>query len=214
MQVVTDDTDKAWRTGPHEVLAKPGHGVSAVGFGLALAARALASTAQEAVLLWVRQTAAIAETGDAYGPGLASFGISPDSLIVVEMRTHANALRAAHEGARCGTLSAVVLETVGPIDLTTSRRLKLAAEKSSVAVILIRPNSQFLANAAPVRWCVEAAHRMTVAPSTAFKVEVLKHPAGLAGRRGIVEWSHDRHCFAEALPLPVAAVSGGGSLAA
>ncbi len=201
----------------HEVLASSGHAAAALGFGLALAAQALASASHSTALLWVRESAATAETGDAYGLGLAAFGISPERLIVTEMRTHADALRAAHEGVRCTALAAVVLETIGPVDLTASRRLKLAAEKSGVAVVLLRPNSRFLSNAVPIRWCVKAAPRMAKTGNsahTAFEVELLKHPKGLAGRCCVVEWDHERHCFTEALPLPVAAVPRVGSLAA
>ena len=201
----------------HEVLAQPGHAAAAVGFSLALAAQALASASHRAALLWVRESAATTEAGDVYGAGLASFGLSPDRLIVTEMRTHVDSLRAALEGARCTALAAVILETTDPVDLMASRRLKLATEKSGVAVVLLRPNSRFVFNAAPIRWCVKAAPRTANTGDNAhmaFEVELLKHPRGRAGRCCVVEWDHERHDFAETLSLPVAAVSRVGSLAA
>jgi protein ImuA len=200
----------------HEIVAHPGHGSSAIGLGLALAGETLASAQDELALLWVREAAAKAETGEAYGPGLMSFGISPDGLIIVETRTHIDALRAALEGARCAALSAVVLETRNAVDLTASRRLKLASEKSGVAVVLIPLTNGNVPNAAQVRWRVSAALQ-TAAPAnrslTAFQVEVLKHPAGLIGKTCIMEWDHERHSFTKAISLPLAAIPDIGSLA-
>ena len=202
-----------------EVVAAPGHASVAVGFGLTLAAQAIAPASHGAMLLWVREAAAVAETGDVYGPGLVALGLSPDRLIVAQVRTHVDALRAALEGVRCTALSAVVLETSRAIDLTASRRLKLASEKSGVAVVLIRFRNEAVPNAAQVRWRVEAAPQSQLASPdtrslTAFKIEVLKHPTGLTGKTCIMEWDHERSGFAEALSMPVAAVSDAGPLAA
>jgi protein ImuA len=199
-----------------EVTAVPGHAGVAVGFGLALAAQTLSATsAARAAVLWVREAAAVVETGAAYAPGLAAFGLSPDHLVIVEARTPVDALRAALEGARCAALSAVVLETVAPIDLTASRRLKLAAEKSGVAVVLVRLGGHGEPNAAQIRWRVQAAPQ---APDrmrrTAFEMIVLKSPSGLDGRSCIVEWDHDRQCFAPTLSVPLDAVPVIGPLAA
>lgn len=200
-----------------EVVACPGHSGTAVGFGLALASRSLAQASHNAQLLWVREAAAAVETGDPYGPGLAGFALAPDRLVVARLRTHIEALRAALEGARCQALRVVLLETMRPVDLTASRRLKLAAEKSGVQVILIQLAGVSMANAAQVRWATRAVPA-TVAPDAeerpVFDVTVLKHPAGEAGRRILARWDHDRQCLIETLSLPVAAISGGGSLAA
>jgi protein ImuA len=206
----------------HEIVGRPGHAGAALGFGLALVGERIASAPTNAAILWVREAAEVRETGDVYGSGLAGLGIPPDSLIVVEARTHLDGLRAALEGVRCAALSAVVLETRSAIDLTASRRLKLASEKSGVAVVLIRSTNEIVTNAAQVRWRVEAAPQPhptnPASPNTrwiaAFKVEVLKHPAGLAGKTCIMEWDHERHSFAEAISVPLVALSGIGSLAA
>lgn len=201
-----------------EVVAAPGHAIAAVTFGLALAAENVAATAsRDATIMWVRETAAVVETGDAYGPGLMSLGISPDDLVGVAARTQVDALRAALEGVRCHALSVVILETVSAVELTASRRLKLASEKSGVAVVLVRLSNEIVTNAAQTRWRVAAAPQAATSNArslAAFQVEVLKHPTGLAGKTCIMEWDHERHCFAEALSLPVAAVSDVGSLAA
>lgn len=200
----------------HEVVAWPGQAGAAVGFGLAFAAQTLAS-APDAMVLWVREAAATAETGHAYGPGLATLGLSPTRLVIARVRTQIEALRATLEGARCAALSAVILETVGAVDLTASRRLKLAAEKSGVAVVLIRLTNPTAPNAVQVRWSVRAVPALRKRDGkkcATFEVCVLKHPAGLADRSCIVEWDNDRRCFTETLSFPVAAIPAGGSLAA
>lgn len=200
-----------------EVIAAPGHGSAAVGFGLALAAQTMPSSSRAGALLWVREAAALAETGAAYAPGLAAFGLSPDRIIIVEARTQNDTLRAALEGARCSALSAVVLETLNPIDLTASRRLKLAAEKSGVAIVIVRLSSCVVPNAAQARWRVQAALGMEKPDGSrrvAFETTVMKHPAGPDGTSCIVEWDHDRRCFTQTIPLPLDAVSNVGPLAA
>jgi len=199
-----------------EVVAGPGHAAAAVGFGLTLAAQTKAAAPRDAMLLWVREAAAIAETGDAYGPGLAALGLSPERCIVLEARSPVDGLRAALEGARCSALHAVILETVAPIDLTASRRLKLAAEKSGVEIVLIRHGGRVAPNAAQIRWRVQGAPQMK--PNgprrAAFDVFVLKSSSGLDERSCIVEWDHERRCFAQTVSVPLDAVPVVGSLAA
>jgi protein ImuA len=198
-----------------EVVAGPGHASVAVGFGLALAIQTIsaASASRGAALLWVREAAAVVEAGAAYGPGMATFGLSPDACVVVEARTPVDALRAALEGARCAALSVVILETVAPIDLTASRRLKLAAEKSGVAIVLVRLRDHAEPNAAQIRWRVLAAPQVPDRMwRPAFEMVVLKSPSGLDAS-SIVEWDHDRQCFVQTLPVPMDAVPVVGSLA-
>jgi protein ImuA len=184
---------------------------------LAFAAQKLASAPSDAAVLWVREAAATAETGDPYGPGLAALGLSPTRLVIGRVRTQIEALRATLEGARCAALSAVILETIGAVDLTASRKLKLAAEKSGVTIVLIRLTNPTAPNAVQVRWSVRAVPSLTKRDGrkcAAFEVAVLKHPAGLAGRSCIVEWDNDRRCFTQTLSFPVAAIPISGSLAA
>ena len=198
-----------------EIIAGPGHAGAAVGFGLALAMQGRAA-ARPAGLLWVRETAAVAEAGGVYGPGLNALGLSPDTCIVVEARSLIDGLRATLEGARCAALHAVVLETVAPIDLTASRRLKLASEKSGVEIVLIRHGGRVTPNAAQVRWRVQGAPFMDPdgrRPPT-FEAVVLKSSSGLDGRSCIVEWDHERQCFSQTVSQSVDAVPVVGSLAA
>lgn len=207
-----------------EIVGICGQAEASVSFALALAAQTRWERREERSrqIVWVRQDEAARESGDPYGPGLAAFGIDAGSLIVVRTRTFADTLRAALEAVRCSAVEVALIETVAPVDLTASRRLKLAAEKSHVVPILIRNSDTQVSNAATVRWRVSSAPRSegNVSGSwlsvqhAAFDVMLIKHPAGLAGRRWLVEWDHERRQFRETLSLPVAAVSRGRSLAA
>jgi protein ImuA len=195
-----------------EVLAEPGHGAVAACFGLALAA---ATAGDSGAILWVGQDVNAAETGGLYGPGLADFGIDSGRLLLVQVRTPTEVLRAALEGARCQALSAVLVEMKAPIDLTASRRLKLAAEASGVRVILVRHADVAMPNAAQARWRVRSAPSAgstttgTIRP--AFAVTRLKYAGGLPEKHLLLEWDRDQRRFTEtwppaAIPRPVAAV--------
>ena len=73
-----------------------------------------------------------------YGPGLAAFGIEHRQLLVVRGRNDREVLWAAEEGLGAGALAAVFAE-VHALDLTTSRRLALAARESGVTAFALRP---------------------------------------------------------------------------
>ncbi len=204
----------------HEVLAVPGQVCTAAAFVLALTECEPRASGQGGVrgIAWLRQDAAAFETGDLFGDGLTGFGIDPDRLIIVRLRNQIDVLRAALEAARCAALGAVIIELTKPIDLTASRRLKLAAEKSGVMLILLRHSDTVVPNAAQMRW------RIATAPSAptqsgawgqpTFDVMLLKHPSGLPQTRFLVEWDCDRRTFVPALPQSMAAVSVSRSLAA
>lgn len=155
--------------------------------------------------------------------GLLSAGLLPEHLVIVRARTFINALQAGLEAVRCAALDVVFIETVAAIDLTASRRLKLAVQKSGVAAILLRHAATPVSNAVSVRWQVGAAARCEndkkenepEVPRARFDVELMKHPAGLAGARWRVEWNDERQQFAcdEALPQPVDAIPAGRPLA-
>lgn len=210
--------DKSARILLHEVVAAPGHAGAALGFVLALLSSTIAAKSSKgAILLWVREISAVLETGEAYGPGLLSLGLSPDRTVIVSVRTPIDALRATLEGARCNALSVVLLETFKAVDLTSTRRLKLAAEKSGVPVFMIHPTSAVTSNAAQIRWRVQGVQESSKpddAPRAAFKIEVLKHPAGFAEKSCIVEWDYEHRCFAQTLPVFVDALSPSRPLAA
>ncbi|MDQ3246132.1 MAG: hypothetical protein M3Q52_04425 [Pseudomonadota bacterium] len=101
-------------------------------------------------LLWVQERMAILEAGRVHPPGLPSA-----NLIHVEARDARSALWAMEEGVRCAGLSAVIGELWGDpaaLDFTATRRLAVAAERSGVAVFLIRLGGHANLSGARMRW--------------------------------------------------------------
>ncbi|WP_374385034.1 ImuA family protein [Dongia sp.] len=117
-------------------------------------------------VLWV------ARRRDLYARALPAAGFDPRHLLHLNVRRNTDALWAIEEALRCqhpgaAGLIAVVGE-IGALDLTQSRRLQLAAEKSGVPTLLIRRDSRGgemrrlvqQPSAAMTRW------RIAAAPST------------------------------------------------
>lgn len=128
-------------------------------------------------VLWVLERA------DLFAPGLAGAGLHPDRVIYA--RAGRGGLLAMEEGLRHRGLAGVVLELPGPLSLTASRRLHLAAEASGVmALVLRRPwtvgEAPAGATAAATRWQVSALPSGPVVP----------HAPGVPGL-GRVRWRLD-----------------------
>jgi len=117
-----------------------------------LAAWLLARVAGEVV--WVMQQR------DLYPPALAAVGLTPERVFYVHARNPKMVLLVMEEGLRHAGLAGVVGELSGPLSLTASRRLQLAAEVSGVTAFLVRRSRRFddpvLAqpSAAATRWRV------------------------------------------------------------
>ena len=100
---------------------------------------------------------------DLFAPALAGVGLHPDRLILAA--SGKQVLSVMEEGLRHRGLAGVVGELEGPLTLTASRRLQLAAEASGVTAIVLRRARRYddpvLAepNAAVTRW------RLTALPS-------------------------------------------------
>jgi protein ImuA len=95
------------------------------------------------------------------------------------------------------------------LDLTASRRLSLAAEKSGVPLLLLRMNAEPVPSAAETRWRVAAAPSHAL-PGNApgmpcFDVELLRCRSRPAGQSWRLEWDRDRKLFRDAA-LPGAVV--------
>lgn len=172
-------------------------------------------------VVWVRQRAAAEETGGAYGPGLVAFGVHPERVTLVMPRTTIDLLRIGVEAVRCGAIGAVLLETADTgtkIELTATRRLVLAAEKSGVTVLLVRIAPTEVPTAARTRWLVRPYARggqpCDGPEHPRFDITLLRHRAGIPEMRWQVEWNRDRGAFEEAVSQPVVPVPVGGCLAA
>jgi protein ImuA len=99
-----------------------------------------------------------------YAPGLAAMGLAPHRLLIARTRTDKDTLAVMEEALRHGALGAVIGE-IARLDLTASRRLQLAAEKTGTMTVILRriAMGQDLALnpiAAASRW------RIAPAPST------------------------------------------------
>ena len=102
---------------------------------------------------------------DLYGPGLAAHGLDPGRVVLVSTPRDTEILWAMEEGLRAPGIVAVVGE-VGTLTATASRRLQLAAERSSITAFLLRrwrdggqaARERALPNAAVTRWRITTMH--------------------------------------------------------
>lgn len=194
----------------HEVYAAEAEDAAAAGgFAIGLAA-GLAGKARGVLWLRLGRTARLSGVLQAEGwrdlggrPGKGLVSVLPDTMAL---------LRAAVEGLRCPALSAVMVEGWGPmreLDLTASRRLALAAEKSGVPLLLLRMDATPVPSAAQTRWQVAAAPSVAL-PGNApghpcFDVTLLRQRGGPCGQSWRLEWDRDQCQFREA-PLSGAVV--------
>lgn len=207
----------------HELFAaEPDDRGALAGIALMLAMRAGAGGG-EGPLLWLRQDGAVKAAGALYGPGLADLGFDPSRLIEVVAPDEAALLRAAGDAVRCPQLSMLLIEpwkAARALDLTASRRLAVAAEKSGVTVLLLRAEAEPGPSAAYSRWRVRsqasAALEAGAPGHPALEIELLRHRGGLEGLRAWLEWNRDRQSFGPAplsgavLPLSAGGPAGAG----
>ena len=199
--------------GVHEVSALAGAEASpALGFSLMMMARTLAR-APAGMGLIIQPSAAAAENGALYGPGLAALGLPPGRLALVRVRSADQVLRVADEALRCGAVAAIVAEIWDerPVDLSLTRRFNMSAQEHDVMTFLVtrQPSGT---SAAMTRWIVGAAAsegEITRARQRGLRRPRLGRPAlQLAltrNRRGSasgwplgewqVEWDGEQCCF-------------------
>jgi protein ImuA len=95
-----------------------------------------------------------------YAPGLAALGLPPARLLITRLHKDQDILAAMEEGLKHRALGGVVGE-VEKLDLTSSRRVQLAAEKSGVMALVLRVPGKSRrsadAVAAASRWHIAAA---------------------------------------------------------
>ena len=159
----------------HEVSGAP----SAAGFAAASAFTAALGARLKQTVLWCT-------TGhELYAPGFASLGLHPRSLLIAKARTEADVLAVMEEGLRHPSLACVVGETT-KLNLTASRRLQLAAEKSGVMCVSLRkPHRGVEPIAAASRWRVSpvaaSPHPIPQAGAARWRVELTRARSGLTG---------------------------------
>jgi len=135
----------------HEIEAGPTpfgrvapHDGAALGFAAHLMGRFGSGT-----LLWCRQPSASFDAPP-YAAALAAW-FDPGRLLMVTARRDEDLFWAMEEGLRCPGIAAVLGETRAA-DPTAGRRLSLAAEKSGVPALLLRPQPAPPQSVCTTRW--------------------------------------------------------------
>lgn len=177
----------------HEIAGTPGDAGAAIGFAAALVARLHVAHEDERQILWCVRADTDDEVGALYAPGLRSFGLSPQQVLLVRAATTAQVLWAMEEGLRAGGLAAVVAE-VDDVDFSTSRRLQLAAEARGVTALLIVPALSAVSGAV-TRWQLSSRGGEGEAVHPRWSVELTRCRGG-APAAWEVEWNHASNDFA------------------
>jgi protein ImuA len=125
--------------------------------GFALGAAQTWLKPERPVILMMQLTADSREMGVPYGPGLKSFGLDSDAVILTRTDTVTEFLWTIEEAVSSTAVAAVIADIAShqhDIDFTVSRRLVLRAAATSTSVYLVRYGTGREASAAKYRWKV------------------------------------------------------------
>jgi protein ImuA len=185
----------------------PMHLAAATGFAMALTARACGTKGQ---LLWIVTEFALMEGGGPYGPGLDLFGLPSARLLVLRVPRAVDALWAMEEALRCRALDSVIAELADDApadDLTTTRRLMLAARQGGCPGFFLRYRATDAPSAAATRWQVAAApSRSDIYGGLGrarFDLSLRKNRRGSCGR-WFIEWDHHERAFQPKISVAMA----------
>ena len=182
----------------HEMAAADhGDRPAAFGFLFALTAAALASRPGPAVLVATRR--ALLDFGRPCGHGLAQLGLDVGRLLIVETSTDKDALWTIEDAVRSEARPAMVAGAIcGNLDLTSSRRLNLAAAAHATPLVLLRASIAAGTSAAATRWRIAAApaarDRFGAFAGPRWRVALERCRNGRPGQ-WLIEWTHVAHCF-------------------
>jgi len=140
----------------HEISAAT-YGDTPSAFGFAVALAALARRLRTGPALLVSPRRSFADFGQPYGHGLCQLGLDPGNVILVETRGDKDALWAMEEALRSKAAALVVGVAGSDQNLTSSRRLSLAAAASDMPLVLLRAHRAIGASAAQTRWRIAPA---------------------------------------------------------
>jgi protein ImuA len=149
------------------------------------------------------------ETGSPHAAGLTSLGLDHRQFTLVKARDNRTALKAALEATRCIGAASIVMDVWGEhrlFDLTTSRRLFLAAKNSGATLLMLRAAAAPAPSAAETRWRIKTA-ASKVWPANApghprFELSLLRRRSAqsFSNNSWCVEWNSDTRSFALATP--------------
>lgn len=206
----------------HEIYsAEPEDAAAAAGLA---ACMAIAACGNGGPIVWLRSGRGEAGGETIQGAGWAELGGTPEACLFVRADESLALLRAGVDAVRgCGA-GVVVIESRGrmsELDLTASRRLSLATEKSGTLLLLLRSHAAPVPSSAETRWGVAAAPSRALpgrAPGMpTFDIELLRHRSAPAGGRWRLEWNRDRRLFRNAalpgavVPVPVRGAAADGT---
>ena len=191
----------------HEVEAGPApsgrvaaHDGAALGFAAHLMGRFAAGT--PGTLLWCRRPSGVFDAPP-YAPALAAW-FDPARLLMVTARRDEDVFWAMEEGLRCPGIAAVLGETRAT-DATAGRRLSLAAEKSGVPALLLRPQPAPPQSVCVTRWRIASAPSRSTpglhdVGTARWHLELRRNRFGAPSIAEIpswlVEWNDETHCLA------------------
>ncbi len=151
------------------------------------------------ICLWVSSSRTL------FPAAMEAFGITPHRLIFIDVKKDTEALWAMEEALKCERLAAVVGE-IRNINLTASRKLQLAVEKSKVTGFILRHHPPNLNPVAAVsRWKINSLPSkpedgLPGVGFTRWNVELLKVRNGKPGSWQI-EWAGNQ--FQQVIPADV-----------
>jgi protein ImuA len=170
-------------------------GPAAWGFLLALAKSATGKHRGPIFWPWTRREY---DFGLPYGPGLKFFGFDAGAFLFARCASETDSLWAMEEALRTGGFAAVIGARTRKMDLTMSRRLQLAAEKTHTPIFLLRSKNDGSLSAARTRW------RVTPLCAVRDRFGLMRHArwhVALERARGggtgewVLEWKHDALCL-------------------
>lgn len=191
----------------HEVEAGPApsgrvaaHDGAALGFAAHLMGRFAART--PGTLLWCRRPSGVFDAPP-YAAALAAW-FDPARLLVVTAPRDEDVFWAMEEGLRCPGIAAVLGEARAT-DATAGRRLSLAAEKSGVPALLLRPQPAPPQSVCVTRWRIASAPSRSTpglhdVGAPRWRLDLRRNRFGAPSITEIpswlVEWNDETHCLA------------------
>lgn len=164
-------------------------------------------------LLWLRTLEAIRKGGRFHPAGFAELGGNPSALLMAVAPDDKALLRSAVDALHCDGFGVVVIEcwrSPAILDLTASRRLTLAADRSGLTAILLRLDAHKQPSTASTRWAVRSAPSIPLEANApgypTFDLTLLKRRSGPFGKSWRVEWNRDKTRFCQ--PADQAVSSG------
>ena len=170
---------------------------SASGFGLALAMRRLQDPFERRPVLWCRLETEAREYGQVYGHGLEGMGLARRRLLTVTLKKPVALFWTMEEALKSGCLAVVIGDMAArSTDITTTRRLSLAAQAGKSAGVLVFTQAYHGATASHTRWKVRSA-RSHAPPFDAqapgppsWEVELIRARGGRSGQ-WTVSWERE-----------------------